>query len=171
MGEEVDFLLRAFLGDGDEEAFLHLRVVADEGKARREAFFQQAADHAVGGDGEFEDELVEEVAFSEAHANLRDGLEALRRIRGFLSAGDRELAEALLAEKAQEDECGQGAESLIRADVGGRLLPSDVLLARLEGEDEALPSLGVHGAAGDAPGHLAHVLATRGHEAQIRSAE
>ncbi len=53
----------------------------------------------------------------------------------------------------------------------GRLLAADVLLAGLQGEDEAAAAVGVGRLAGDPPGHPAQVLLGRGEEAERRPAE
>ncbi len=49
-------------------------------------------------------------------------------------------------------------QRLVGADVGGRLLAADVLLAGGEGEDVAALAVGVHGLADQAARHLAHEL-------------
>ena len=72
-----------------------------------------------------------------------------RRIRRLLRARPRQLRKPLLAHEAQIDDRRQRAEALVRADIGHRLLAADVLLARLERQDEALPALGVDRAPDD----------------------
>ena len=53
----------------------------------------------------------------------------------------------------------------------GRLLAADVLLAGLEGEDEAAAAVDVLGLAGDPARHAADVLLGRGEEAERGAAE
>ena len=58
-----------------------------------------------------------------------------------------------------------------RADVVGGLLAADVLLARLQRQDEAAAAVGVGGLAGDPAGHAAEVLLGGGEEAERGAAE
>ena len=53
------------------------------------------------------------------------------------------------------DRGGQGAESLVGADVGGRFLAADVLFARGERQDEAAMACASVVWPGEAAGHLA----------------
>ena len=64
-----------------------------------------------------------------------------------------------------------GEEHLRRADVGGRLLAADVLLARLQGQPVGLVALGVDGDADEAAGDLALETAVDGHVAGVRTPE
>ena len=64
-----------------------------------------------------------------------------------------------------------GEEHLRGADVGGRLLAADVLLARLQGQAVGLVALGVDGDADEAAGDLALEAAVDGHVAGVRTAE
>ena len=66
---------------------------------------------------------------------------------------------------------GQGTEAGVGADVGGGLLPADVLLAGGEGEDEAAPAELVHRLARDAAGHLPQVGLAGGEESGGGAAE
>ena len=63
------------------------------------------------------------------------------------------------------------AERLVGADIGGRLLPPDVLFARLKGENKSLPARCVRCAGHDAARHLADERFCRGHESEVRPAE
>src|SRR5258707_13849632 len=69
------------------------------------------------------------------------------------------------------DRHGERAKRLIRADVGGRLLTADVLLACGECEYVAAPPFGVHRFAGEPPGELPHKFVTRGDHAGVRPAK
>ena len=63
-----------------------------------------------------------------------------------------------------------GEQRLRRADVGGRLLPADVLLARLQRHAVRRVAVRVHRDAHDAAGHLARVLLERREERRVRAA-
>ena len=63
------------------------------------------------------------------------------------------------------------AEAGVGADVGGRLLAADVLLAGRERQHEAAPALGVDGLAAQPARHLAHELLARREQADIGAAE
>ncbi len=64
-----------------------------------------------------------------------------------------------------------GEQHLRGADVGGRLLAADVLLARLQGQAVGLVPLGVDRDADEAAGDLALEAAVHGHVAGVRTAE
>ena len=75
------------------------------------------------------------------------------------------------AEPGQVDDAGERVERLRGADVRGRLLAADVLLARLQRQHEAAAAVDVARLAGDAARHPAQVLLARGEEAERRAAE
>ena len=66
---------------------------------------------------------------------------------------------------------GERVQRLRGADVVGRLLAADVLLAGLQREHEAAAPVGVGGLAGDPAGHPAQVLLGGGEEAERGAAE
>src|SRR5690606_14953822 len=66
---------------------------------------------------------------------------------------------------------GQGVERLIGADVGRRPLPADMLLARLQRQDVAPPSLGVDSLAHDATRDSPDKLLSDGEKPKIRAAK
>ena len=66
---------------------------------------------------------------------------------------------------------GQRAQAGIGADVGRRLLATDVLLARGQREHEAALAVGIDGLADETPRHLAHILVAGREQADIRTAE
>src|SRR5204862_1665402 len=84
--------------------------------------------------------------------------EALARVSGSAAAELTELDDAALAEPCEVYDPAERVECLGRADVVRRLLAADVLLARLQGEHEPSPAVGVGGLAGDPSGHPAQVL-------------
>ena len=55
----------------------------------------------------------------------------------------RLLADAFLADQAKVNRRGEGVQRFVGADVRGRLLAADVLLARGESENEAAAAFGV----------------------------
>ena len=74
-------------------------------------------------------------------------------------------------EPRQVDDAGERVQRLRGADVRGRLLAADVLLAGLQREHEPAPAVDVDGLAGDPPGHAAQVLLARGEQAERGAAE
>ncbi len=64
-----------------------------------------------------------------------------------------------------------GEQHLRGADVAGRLLATDVLLARLQGQPVRLVAVGVHRDAHEAAGQAARELLADGHVAGVRTAE
>lgn len=66
---------------------------------------------------------------------------------------------------------GEADEAGVGADVRGRLLAADVLLARRERQHEAALAFRVHRLATEAPRHLADMLVVAGEEAEVRPAE
>ena len=67
---------------------------------------------------------------------------------------------------------GQHRQQDLRgADVAGRLLAADVLLARLQGHAQGGVALGIHGNTDQAAGHAAHVFLAGGEVGGVRAAE
>ena len=82
-----------------------------------------------------------------------------------------EPAEAGLAEQGQMDRERQRAEAGIGADVAGRLLAADMLLAGRERQHVAAPAVDVDGLAAEPAGQLAHVFLGCRHQPDIGAAE
>ncbi len=102
-----------------------------------------------------------------------DALDARKRLPRVSGAADHQLAELDQAALAQPDKMENAAKSdqrLRRADVVRGLLAADVLLAGLQGKDEAAAAVDVVGLAGDASRHAADVLLRRAEEAERRPA-
>src|SRR5882724_96385 len=64
----------------------------------------------------------------------------------------------------------EGQQTLVGADVAGRLLPADVLLASLHREHEAAFAVAVHGLADEPARHLADISFAARQHAKIRAA-
>ena len=94
----------------------------------------------------------------------------LARVRGALQEQLAQLDDALAPEPRQVDDAAERVERLRGADVRRRLLAADVLLARLERQDEAALAVDVLRLAGDAAGHPPQVGLGRGEEAERRPA-
>ena len=92
------------------------------------------------------------------------------RVGGPLEQQLAELDEPATTEPAQVDHARERVERLRGADVVGRLLAADVLLAGLQREHEAAAAVDVGRLAGDAAGHAAQVGLLRGEEAERRAA-
>ena len=90
--------------------------------------------------------------------------EALTRVGCSPDEQLAQLHEPSLAEPGEVDHPGQGVQCLRGADVVGGLLPANVLLARLEGEDEAPAAVHVGRLAGDPARHAANVFLGRAEE-------
>ena len=124
------------------------------------------ADRLGAGDDEFFEEWLAHV-----HAVAVQGVNLLRGVVRFVVAQLGNAAQTALAHHAHIDAGGQGHQPLVGADVAGRFLAADVLLARAQGHHVSASPVLIHRLADDAPGDLAHVLAARGEEAQVRPAE
>ena len=83
----------------------------------------------------------------------------------------RQAGEPHLAQQGEVYGEGQGAQAGVGADVAGRLLPADVLLAGRQGQHEAPAPVHVGGFADQAPRHLAQVLLPRRQHTYRRAAE
>ena len=70
----------------------------------------------------------------------------------------REPRQPGFAEQRQMDREGERAQTGIRADVAGRLLAADVLLAGRQGQHPAAPAVGIDGLADEPARHLPHVF-------------
>ena len=90
---------------------------------------------------------------------------------GVGGTGLRHLPQAPGAHGGQVDRSGHGAQGLIGADVGGGLLPADVLFPGLEGEHKTPVALGVGGLAHNPAGQLPHHGLFTGHKAQVGAAK
>ena len=96
-------------------------------------------------------------------------LSAAARARAWLSSA--QLPKPLLAEQGHVDREGQRAQPRVGADVAGRLLAADVLLAGRERQHEAALAVGVDGLARDPARHLADMLFAAGEQADVGAAE
>src|SRR5687767_13738346 len=83
----------------------------------------------------------------------------------------RQLGEAGLAEQGEMDVERQRAQAGIGADVAGRLLAADMLLARGERQYPAALAVDIDGLAGEAAGHLADELVAGREQPDIGAAE
>ena len=120
---------------------------------------------------------------SQAHGELAhhrllvqrlDAVERGQRLARVVRALQQQLAELdepAAAQPGEVDDAGQRVERLGGADVRGRLLAADVLLARLQREHEAAAPVDVARLARDAPGHAPQVGLGGGEEAERRAAE
>src|SRR5439155_1001353 len=87
--------------------------------------------------------LVEDLALRESELPAGQRREPIGHGVRALEAGLCYLAHAGLTHVGHVDRRGQRTQRVIRADVGGGLLPADVLLARREREHETAPALTV----------------------------
>ncbi len=76
----------------------------------------------------------------------------------------------MLPEPGEMHQRRERVERVVGADVRGRLLAADVLLARLQGEHEAAAAVDVARLADEAAGQTSHELGAHGHEAQAGAA-
>ena len=79
-------------------------------------------------------------------------------------------AQSRRAERREVDGHRGGDQRLVGADVAGRLLAPNVLLAGLQGKDEPPPALPVVRHTGKAAGHLPHVAHGGGQQADVGAA-
>ena len=114
-------------------------------------------------------EAIEERTFVCDRAARERGETLRERVRA-RDARSRGGAEALRAEEREIHGCRDRRERLVRADVAGRLLAADVLLARLERVHEPAGAVRVQGLPRDAAGHLAHQRLAAGEDPEVRAA-
>ena len=170
VGQPVDVRAGPPLGDRDEQPVRVLLVVARERVAGVDALLAAARDHAL----DRRVELDRELAHHGPVVQLADAVDlpqALARVGGPLEHQLDQLDDPLPPEPAQVDHAGERVQRLRRADVRGRLLAADVLLAGLEGEHESALAVDVLGLARDPPGHAADQRLGGGEEPERRAAE
>ena len=102
-------------------------------------------------------------------------LDADRRERGLElgrpgGAERRHVAQPVRTDRREVDRRRQREQRLVRADVAGRLVTPDVLLARAQGHDEGALAVEVRGHADEPPGDLADERIGRGEDAEVRPA-
>ena len=115
--------------------------------------------------------LLERCLICEQRLEPRLFLEPLLRVRGERQAGLPQLAQPLRPQPREVDEPAEREQRLVRGDVRRGLLPPDVLLAGLQGEDIAALARGVYRLADDPPWHASDELFARSEEAVVRPAE
>ncbi len=115
-----------------------------------------------------ENEFIE--ARRAVEENLRFGAERLAGVGGLGEILLGQLPYAVAAIDIHEDVDHERDESLVGADVGGRLLAADVLLAGGEREYEAALAVAVGGLSDEAAGNLADELLARGDDSGVGAA-
>src|SRR5258706_10704894 len=165
VGEAVDLLARAPLGDRDKQAVLVLGILAAERVAGSDAALGAALQHPVDRCVEAKRELARDRRLVE-QLHPRHRHQPLACVRGAPDQQLAQLAEALATEPGEVDRGGQGVERLRGADVVSGLLATDVLLASLQGEDEAATTVDVVGFAGNPARHAPNQLLAAAEEAE-----
>src|ERR1700678_683349 len=94
---------------------------------------------------------------SEEQPRSTNARKLLRGIIGLGQVMQRQLMDAFLAMDGEEDGGHQCHQRLIGADVGGALLPPNMLLAGREREHEAAAAFLIHGFAYQTARHLPEV--------------
>src|SRR5712672_4133235 len=115
--------------------------------------------------------LLERCLVGKQRFESRPLLEALVRVGARRKAGLPPLAQPLRPEPREIDEPAGREQRLVRGDVRGGLLPPDVLLPGLQGEDIAALARGVYRLADNASRHAPDELLARREEAVVRTAE
>src|SRR5262249_16411960 len=151
-GVRVILLARALFGHRHEEAVLISAIEGLEGHPGKDPVLEQALHHPLGRLRQREGELLEE-GRAELELHPGDFGERLRRVVGLGGGELARLAQADLAHDGHVKGGHERAEGHVGADVRGGLLAPDVLLARLEGEEEAGRAVRPRGGAAWAPGH------------------
>ena len=165
VGETVDVLPRRPLRYCHEDAVLMLGVVPRQRVSRRDAIGRHGVERPLHRRRDANRELT-------YHGSVREQLHPLDRRQPPSRVGGPphqqlpELDESPLAKPGEVDDPAQRVQRLRGADVVGRLLAADVLLAGLQGEHEAAPAVDVGGLARDPARHPAQVLLGRGEEAE-----
>ena len=170
LGEGVDLLQRAPLGDRDQQAVLVLRILAAERVAGGNASLRAALQDRVNRGIETHRELAGDGRLVQQLDSLDRG-QLLSRVGGPPHQQLAELAEALAPEPGEVNHRAERVQRLRGADVVGRFLAADVLLAGLQCEDEAAATVDVLGFAGDPSRHPPDLLLSRAEEAEGGAAE
>src|SRR5437867_726740 len=149
---------------------LGLYFIVHEPGARAGALPGEARQHALGRLRRLARELLEERR-QEAQRDARH----LRLPRScVVGLRRRQLADfhqPPAPERRQIDRRHQRAQRDVAADVRRRLGAADVLLARLQGQNEATFAVVVDGGADEPPGHAPDQLVLRGEDAEVRASE
>ena len=142
-----------------------LRVGQDE--PGQDARLEQAA---VDGPclGDADDELVEVRAG--VHPLHTDRSQGGLELRGAGGPERRHVAQAVRTDRRDVDGGRQGQQSLVGADVAGRLVAADVLLTRAHGHHERARAVEVGRHPDQTPGDLADERIGRGEDAEVRPA-
>src|SRR5262249_13600088 len=102
--------------------------------------------------------------------HARDLRESIGEIVRLAQAQRRRFLETLWPEGGQVDSGAQGEQALIGADIARRLLPPNVLFARLQGQHPAASAVAIDRLADQSPWDLADELLPARHDAEIRAA-
>ena len=172
-GEPVDVRARAPLGDRDEQPAVVLArpLSACSVDARVDALLGAAAAHGRDVGVEAQRELADDGLLVQPLDAVERRERARARSGCAASSSSPSSTMPAAAEPRQVDDAGERVQRLRGADVRGRLLAADVLLARLKREHEAAPPVDVAGLAGDPARHPPQVLLARGEEPERRPAE
>ncbi len=173
-GQIVDVLVADRFGDGDQQPLGHVGPVGKQAAHGNAAQYlapgQRIGDLARVLAGQPHRELVEEIALVDDF-DAGDRAQPLRRLQRPGMVDARQPAQPVAAQQRHVDRERQRAQARIGADIAGRLLAPDMLLARRERQHEAALAVRVHRLAAQPSGHLAHEFLARAEQAQIGSAE
>lgn len=153
--EDVDFFFGPLFGEGEEENVFHAFIIATDREAGCDALVDQRADHFGSILGQADGKLVEEAAV-ERGLDPFDGDELMVGVAGAVHALATHIKKTFASNEREIDDCAQGAELYVAANVGCGLFAADVLLARLERQHIASATFAVLGFANNAPGILRH---------------
>ena len=168
-----DILVGHGFGDGDDQTVLEARPRPDraaQAKRRRARRFSTIAWTAGrASTGSFSVNSLKKLSLTKLDA--RDRRQPVRRLARARVVQGCELPQALLAKQGQVDGERERAQHRAGADVRGRLLAADMLLAGRKRQDEAALAFGVDSFAGEPARHLADMLLAAGEQADIGAAE
>ena len=159
VGEAVDVLAGTSLGDRHEQATAVLGTTGQRLQVGSGVDALGGATTAHG--GHVGVQADRELADHGLLVELLNAGQRGERLAGVVGACQQQLAELddpLPSKPGEVDDPAQRVERLGGADVRGRLLTTDVLLAGLEREHEATATVDIDGLPGDPPGHAPQVL-------------
>src|SRR6185369_346330 len=136
LGKPVDFALRPLLGYGNDQGVFQAVVILACRNSGSDPLFQQRRNNRLGRLREGDRELVERRSGLK-QLDSRDRCETALGILCLVTVQGGHLLQAFFSDRGEEDQSAQGAEPLVAADVGGRLVALDMLFPRLQGKDEA----------------------------------
>src|SRR5215471_8233228 len=157
------------LGNTDQQAVPHVRIIAVQGKSRDNVFLNQPLDDIRGGDPRIDDEFVEERSLMLEVVALEGG-DSPGRVMRFLEVLARNFLQAAPAHGGEVNRRHQREQALIGAYVRGGFLSPDMLFAGRQSQNVSAIAVMIKGLSRKAPRHLADIFFKRREQTQVGAA-